>query len=344
MFGTENISYTYYKTHTGDEGSYRYGDELETTFFKNDTPAGTYYVLVKIEGTVNYTALTFGGTIEVKRHTLTLAWEYGRLSADDEGTVTYNTLSIDSSIMTYVGASENLVGLVKVEENTVTAQIAYIVGSYSVTIGLTDKDNYRWDRSIVDGSNESNCIVKFTVSELENKVQIAVSDGWTYGDEYTLYIGVDPTEEKYLITVVVSSMLDGDAGNVRLSFARHIEGVTDGADSRLNYNIYDEPTAAGVYWVRVVATGEDNYGVGTGYAKFEIAKRALTKPTEFTEDLVYNGGVLTYRPSFTGGLTVSGNDVHYTLPNEKTETVASLDGNTYINAGSYQAIVSLSDT
>ena len=62
QFGTdENVTYKYYETRTGEEGSYIYDGEIlePTVFFNNETPAGTYYVVASIEGTKNYTALTF---------------------------------------------------------------------------------------------------------------------------------------------------------------------------------------------------------------------------------------------------------------------------------------------
>ena len=96
QFGAEGVTYKYYETRTGEEGLYIYDDEIlePKVFFNNDTPAGTYYVVASIEGTENYTDLTFDGTIVVKQHTLSLAWQYGRLTADDQAEITQNAAHI----------------------------------------------------------------------------------------------------------------------------------------------------------------------------------------------------------------------------------------------------------
>lgn len=345
-FGTEGVTYKYYETRTGEEGSYIYDDEIlePTVFFNNETPAGTYYVVASIEGTKNYTALTFDGTIVIKQHTLSLAWQYGRLTADDQAEITQNVIEgYDTSIMEYVTS----VGLTNVqrEEGRITADVVYVVGSYSVTVRLTD-DNYCWSDDIVDAGSEGrkNAIIRFTVSELENEVVIEITADWTYGDSVTVDIveGGTPAEG-FTIAVAASSILDGDEGaNVTFSYAVHREGVTEGDDSSLVYST-EMPVNAGTYWLRVIVTGEDSYGTGSGYKQFEIKKRTLAEPGAREGGFTYRGSVQRYEPEFGEGFEVSGNNVLYTLPNGTQETIAVLSGNAYINAGSYEATVSLTD-
>lgn len=346
QFGAEGVTYKYYETRTGEEGSYIYDDEIlePTVFFNNETPAGTYYVVASIEGTKNYTALTFDGTIVIKQHTLSLAWQYGRLTADDQAEITQNVIEgYDTSIMEYVTS----VGLTNVqrEEGRITADVVYVVGSYSVTVRLTD-DNYCWSDDIVDAGSEGrkNAIIRFTVSELENEVVIEITADWTYGDSVTVDIveGGTPAEG-FTIAVAASSILDGDEGaNVTFSYAVHREGVTEGDDSSLVYST-EMPVNAGTYWLRVIVTGEDSYGTGSGYKQFEIKKRTLAEPGAREGGFTYRGSVQRYEPEFGEGFEVSGNNVLYTLPNGTQETIAVLSGNAYINAGSYEATVSLTD-
>lgn len=346
QFGAEGVTYKYYETRTGEEGSYIYGAEIlePTVFFNNDTPAGTYYVVASIEGTENYTDLTFDGTIVVKQHTLSLAWQYSRLTADDQAEITQNVIEgYDTSIMSYV-TTDGLTDVQR-EEGRITAEVVYVIGTYSVTIGLTD-DNYCWADNIVDAGSEGrrNAIIRFTVSELENTVVIKISASWTYGDEVTQKIvqGASP-EEGYIVSIAASSIRGGDAGaNVSISYAAAQEGVTEGSDSALRYNS-GLPVNAGDYWLRVIVTGEDSYGVGEEYAKFTIGKRKLAEPGAHEGGFTYKGSVQSYEPEFGEGFVVSGNNVLYTLPNRTQETVAVLSGNSYVNAGSYTATVSLTD-
>lgn len=346
QFGAEGVTYKYYETRTGEEGSYIYDDEIPepTVFFNNETPAGTYYVVASIEGTENYTALTFDGTIVVKQHTLSLAWQYGRLTADDQAEITQNVIEgYDTSIMSYV-TTDGLTDVQR-EEGRITAEVVYVIGTYSVTIGLTD-DNYCWADNIVDAGSEGrrNAIIRFTVSELENTVVIEISASWTYGDVATQNIvqGASP-EEGYIVSIAASSIRGGDAdANVSISYAAAQEGVTEGSDSALRYNS-GLPVNAGDYWLRVIVTGEDSYGVGEEYAKFTIHKRKLAEPGAHEGGFTYKGSVQSYEPEFGEGFVVSGNNVLYTLPNKTQETVAVLSGNSYVNAGSYEATVSLTD-
>lgn len=346
QFGAENVTYKYYETRTGEEGSYIYDDEIlePTVFFNNETPAGTYYVVASIAGTENYTDLTFDGTIVVKQHTLSLAWQYGRLTADDQAEITQNVIEgYDTSIMSYV-TTDGLTDVQR-EEGRITAEVVYVIGTYSVTIGLTD-DNYCWADNIVDAGSEGrrNAIIRFTVSELENTVVIEISASWTYGDEVTQNIvqGASP-EEGYVVSIAASSIRGGDAdANVSISYAAAQEGVTEGSDSALRYNS-GLPVNAGDYWLRVIVTGEDSYGVGEEYAKFTIHKRKLAEPGAHEGGFTYKGSVQSYEPEFGEGFEVSGNNVLYTLPNRTQETVAVLSGNSYVNAGSYTATVSLTD-
>ena len=346
QFGAENVTYKYYETRTGEEGSYIYDDEIlePTVFFNNEPPAGTYYVVASIAGTENYTDLTFDGTIVVKQHTLSLAWQYGRLTADDQAEITQNVIEgYDTSIMSYV-TTDGLTDVQR-EEGRITAEVVYVIGTYSVTIGLTD-DNYCWADNIVDAGSEGrrNAIIRFTVSELENTVVIEISASWTYGDEVTQNIvqGASP-EEGYVVSIAASSIRGGDAdANVSISYAAAQEGVTEGSDSALRYNS-GLPVNAGDYWLRVIVTGEDSYGVGEEYAKFTIHKRKLAEPGAHEGGFTYKGSVQSYEPEFGEGFEVSGNNVLYTLPNRTQETVAVLSGNSYVNAGSYTATVSLTD-
>ena len=346
QFGAEGVTYKYYETRTGEEGSYIYDGEIlePTVFFNNETPAGTYYVVASVAGTRNYADLTFDGTIVVKQHTLSLAWQYSRLTADDQAEITQNVIEgYDTSIMEYVTS----VGLTNVqrEEGRITADVVYVVGSYSVTVRLTD-DNYCWSDDIVDAGSEGrkNAIIRFTVSELENTVVIEITADWTYGDSVTVDIveGGTPAEG-FTIAVAASSIRGGDAGaNVSISYAAAQEGVTEGSDSALRYNS-GLPVNAGDYWLRVIVTGEDSYGVGEEYAKFTIHKRKLAEPGAHEGGFTYRGSVQRYEPEFGEGFEVSGNNVLYTLPNGTQETIAVLSGNAYINAGSYEATVSLTD-
>ena len=345
-FGTEDVTYTYYETRTGDAGAYQYSDVIADpdSFFNNDTPAGTYYVLVSVAGTKNYSDITYDGTIVVAQHTLSLRWEHSRLTAADQEEITQNTIDgYDTSIMEYVSA----VGLTDVtpEEGRITAGVVYVVGSYSVTVRLTDS-NYCWDSSIIDPSNAVNAIIRFTVSELENEVAIAISGDWTYGDNVTVDIVVGPTPaEGYTIAVAVSSILGGEESanaNVAFTYARHVEGTTEETAASLRYST-EMPTDAGTYWICVTVTGEDSYGTGTGYKQFIIHQRTLADPELSSERFEYKGSVQTYKPQFGEDFEISGSNVLYTLPNGRQETVAVISGNVYINAGSYRASVALQD-
>ena len=343
VFGT-NVAYKYYKTRTGDAGSYVYSDEIAEpdTFFNKDTPAGTYYVQVSIAGTENYKTLTYDGTIVVKKHTLSLQWQHDRLTADDQDTITQNeVVGFNAALMEYVTAS----GLTVSEEGgRIVADVNYTIGTYSVTIRVRDEANYCWDGDIVDASNPINCVVKFTVSELENKVVITVSSAWMYGDEVTVHVvqGAQPAEG-YTISVAASSLQGSSESSAVFGYAADT-GISSGEDAAsLRYST-EVPTAAGTYWVRVTVTGEEAYGIGVGYAKFTIDVRRLEKPTEMDGTLTYDGSTKTYLPKFAAGFEVSGGNVTYTLPNGRSEIVARITDNSYTNAGSYKAIVTLTNT
>lgn len=343
VFGT-NVAYKYYKTRTGDAGSYVYSDEIAEpdTFFNNDTPAGTYYVQVSIAGTKDYKTLTYDGTIVVKKHTLSLQWQHDRLTADDQDTITQNeVVGFNSALMEYVTAS----GLTVSEEGgRIVADVNYTIGTYSVTIRVRDEANYCWDGDIVDASNPINCVVKFTVSELENKVVITVSSAWMYGDEVTVHVvqGAQPAEG-YTISVAASSLQGSSESSAVFGYAADTGISSDEDAASLRYST-EVPTAAGTYWVRVTVTGEEAYGIGVGYAKFTIDVRTLEKPTKMDGTLTYDGSTRTYLPKFAAGFEVSGGNVTYTLPNGRSEIVARIADNSYTNAGSYKAIVTLTDT
>ena len=87
-FLTVNVAY--YGTRTGEDGNYQYSDRLDESFFNENTPAGTYYAVVSVEGAeanaydgINWLGVESEYSFEVTKANLTLV--------PIEATATYGT-------------------------------------------------------------------------------------------------------------------------------------------------------------------------------------------------------------------------------------------------------------
>lgn len=299
----------YFRTRTGEEGNYQYAEPIESAeLFSAAAGAGEYYARVTVQETKNYAGLLAHGVVEIAKKTLSVGWEYDSVSLDDDA-VTRNVLRGYRSDVMEVAPGGDFAAL---EEGggSYFVQKPGSLGTYTIIIRLKDTANYKWSSPAADASLTN---VIFTVSTMTNTVTVTI-ESWTYGDEVLPEPQASATSE---------------GGGFTFSYAARREGQNP-AEA---FWQEDRPTDAGTYWVRAVVEAHGDFGRGTGYGQFEIKPYALKKPTASAAQYVYSGELVEYFPdNYTSEVQ---------LPNRTQVQAMSISGNRGINAGDYEAIVTL---
>ena len=203
------------------------------------------------------------------------------------------TISADKLAQVYTGAALSS-GLQGTTEYTVTDNGGVNVGTYTVIVSLADKANYQWA-----GSNSDDIHYTYTVE----KAQIVISGfsivGWAYNEKANT-----PTATT-------------NFGTVSFVYASAIDGEYTAT----------VPTAAGTYYAKAIAQGNENLiGAQSEPVAFTIAKASVTiNGVNDTYSKVYNAAEFTI-----SGVTAS-NGAELTV-------VITKDGQTVekmLNAGEY---------
>ena len=298
----------YFRTRTGEEGNYQYAEPIESAeLFSAAAGAGVYYARVTVQETKNYAGLLAHGVVEIARKTLSVGWEYDSVSLDDDA-VTRNVLRGYRSDVMEVAPGGDFAALEE-EGGSYFVQKPGGLGTYTIIIRLKNTANYKWSSPAADASLTN---VIFTVSTMTNTVTVTI-ESWTYGDEVLPEPQASATSEE---------------GGFTFSYAARREGQNP-AEA---FWQADRPTDAGTYWVRAVVEAHGDFGRGTGYGEFEIKPYELKKPTASAAQYVYSGELVEYLPD---------NYEAEVVLNRTRVQAMSISGNRGINAGDYEAIVTL---
>ena len=274
---------------------------------------------------------TFECTVNVAKYTVTLVWSGGN-SLMYSGSEQLNTLQISDSriegehwmanaFTTYFAYITNAGGGSLSYAATGYPQItAMQAGGYSITLSLTDAENYRW-ADMEDGTEKT---FTFNISAEANSITVTIRDGgWTYGDTDGLaqeaIIGEESSAEDLFISFTVTA-----PGTYVYLFKS-----TDG-----EYRSSTVPTDAGEYTVTVTVLATTSYGEASDTKTFTIAPKKIAVPYFENSSTDYNGleqknRVVSYQSGITwvSGLTI-GTD------NEGIYAVAT-------NAGAYTGTLTI---
>lgn len=278
--------------------------------------AGDYTVRFTVAGSLYDGAYDYGDadgdtfecTVKVAKYTVTLVWSGGN-SLMYSGSEQLNTLQISDSriegehwmanaFTTYFAYVTNAGGGSLSYAATGYPQItATQAGAYSITLRLTDAENYRW-ADMEDGTEKT---FTFNISAEANSITVTIRDGgWTYGDTDGLaqeaIIGVESSAEDLFISFTVTA-----PGTYVYLFES-----TDG-----EYRSSTVPTDAGEYSVTVTVLATTSYGEASDTKTFTIAPKKIAVPYFENSSTDYNGleqknRVVSYQSGITwiSGLTI----------------------------------------
>lgn len=189
---------------------------------------------------------------------------------------------------------------------------------YTIALTLSDAHNMRWS------TGGATYQLSFRVDKGTNSIRSLDIEGWTFG-EYNA--------ERHSPKAVLA--YEVDETNIRFEYTR--SGVSNWSTSI--------PTDAGIYYVRVVVSGSDNFEefISGGY-EFEISKKQLSLPTL---------GVITEgegkNDTYTGtALLLSVLNYTSRLMSFRFNENSKVDGDsvtiTATNAGTYTIYIWITDT
>ncbi len=278
--------------------------------------AGDYTVRFTVAGSLYDGAYDYGDadgdtfecTVNVAKYTVTLVWSGGN-SLMYSGSEQLNTLQISDSriegehwmanaFTTYFAYITNAGGGSLSYAATGYPQItAMQAGAYSITLSLTDAENYRW-ADMEDGTEKT---FTFNISAEANSITVTIRDGgWTYGDTDGLaqeaIIGEEGLAEDLFISFTVTA-----PGTYVYLFES-----TDG-----EYRSSTVPTDAGEYTVTVTVLATTSYGEASDTKTFTITPKKIAVPYFENSSTDYNGleqknRVVSYQSGITwvSGLTI----------------------------------------
>ncbi len=288
--------------------------------FNSTTDAGIYYVQVSVADTADYTGYSVVYSFTVAQKEVTVNWSDSTITQDAAMGAENYLEGYDPAIMQVISGDFGSSDLASDGNGWYVTVQSSDLRTYSVTIALTDPDNYDWPGD----SENANRTILFSVSATAIKVTVNIT-GWTYGAASV----TGPS-------VTVEPTVSFDPSDVVYAYALGNENLSEVERSSLGYAAVADLTMlpAGSYWVRaLVPAAEDNsYGMAFGYAHFTVSPYAIAKPTASGETFNYNGNTQTYMSGFNGTVT---------LPNGQSVTAMVLSGNTGIDAGDYVATVRL---
>lgn len=310
------------------------------------TPAGDYYAKFTVEGFTaeegsglyDYETQTFRVAFSVAKYRVTIVWTADGVTEDDatiQFTDSDHVLALknartaqswmDTFSLTVFNSPSSSGGVSGTDPLTGYPTIkASAVGSYTITLTLTDPDNYIW------AAENNNGEFVFTIAAEENEIlDITVNDeGWIYGvtDGMQLDEIIGPSGKFISFRVKIS---DGATYAYRFALA-------DG-DEYTNAL----PTDAGEYKVIITVTVA-NYGTATSEpVSFEISPKPIEAPAFENPATTYNGREQTNRIVYTS------NEVRNVtwITSENFALVPDADGFYVVqtDAGTYHGTVELRD-
>ncbi|OLR56271.1 hypothetical protein BHK98_09455 [Hornefia porci] len=224
---------------------YKYYDENGSAIAKSEvSAAGTYYVEAYVEATDSLKALTSGKV---------------KFQVYDKKTGVVLPAAADKA---YTGEKQTS-GLKATKDYTIVSDEGGTdVGTYTVTLRLSDRANCTW----ADGTSEDKEI-SWKITKAKNSWDTALSMAdWTYGDKAS-----SPAAEPHFGRVSEYKYYEKD-GN--------------------SYTRISKPKNAGTYYVKAFVNGTDNYeALESGYVKFNIERQAVKVPT--LKSKVYNAKAQT---------------------------------------------------
>ena len=291
------------------------------------TNAGTYTITVKIadEHERNYEWIG-GGTAE---QTLTWTITPKLLQKPSLGTVSDNSTYTGNPLTYTVNGYDALrMG------NTPSASLQFDgvkmtatnAGDYTLTISLSNPNNYNWDDGSGSSDGIADVVLEWTISAAENKIVSVEVEGFTFGNEFTA-----PTVDA-----------DFDPANPEDIHYTYYYGGWD----KSSYVKVDAPVNGGYYYVVVDIDGTDNYSAIEAYGSAEttgfiVARQKIAKPAwSDSNSYEYTGGdqirsLTGFRTDIMSVASAAG--AKYTITDNK-------DGSfTAINADNYTIVLSLGD-
>ncbi len=218
-------------------------------------------------------------------------------------TVTVPTISATNKVQVYTG-STLASGLAGTDEYSVTDHGGAGVGTYTVTLVLGDKNNYKW--ATTDSSE--NVFLTYEIVKAQIVFEEFAIEGWTYGSKANA-----PTYKTNFTTQVI------------YKYATAIDGeYTDTV-----------PSAAGTYYVKAYAQGNENLLETTTEAQsFTIAKASVTINGAKDDTKVYDT-----KEYVITGVTASNGEALTVVITKNGEVVEKIVG-----AGEYTVTFSLAES
>ena len=308
-FGNPTVRYYTDPNHT----------EEYTGGMDNDTPAGTYYVVVSVPADGdNYPELTGYYEFTVNRATLHYEWDQ-TMSITYTGDDITNTLTVDHWSVNGVGEAIAVGGtgesVVMYSNPSVDVTIdsgrlsmtATDVGRYSVVLTITDP-NYMWDGEDAD---------TLTIETAWEIVEDLMENGWTE----------DPGIDSIVFGEILSPRGTPEHGTATYYFSR--------SSNLESFNSTERPTQAGTYYMLVVVRAVTDGGVHyerlvSEPIEFEIQVRTIDVPSIVFSTKFSPGDVQTVDLSDLG---MDPDDQAY----------VSMSGDSGTSAATYTAILTLTD-
>ena len=212
---------------------------------------------------------------------------------------------ITDSKLEQVYTGSNLTsGLVGTSEYNVTDNGGSGVGTYTVTLSLIDKNNYKWNTT----NASENVQLTYQVVKAQIVITDLAIDGWTYGTKANA--PTSKTNFTCTVTYVYATEIDGE----------YTATV---------------PTAAGTYYVKAIAQGNENLiGAESAAISFGIAKASVNINGTKDDTKVYDTKEYTIT-----GVTASNGATLTVVITKDGEVVEKI-----IDAGEYTVTFSLEES
>ncbi|MCD8308775.1 MAG: hypothetical protein LUD19_02885 [Clostridia bacterium] len=285
-FGT--ITYLYTGTTNGGE---TYSSSVAPT------EAGSYTLTATVTGNNNYAGATASITIVIGRLAVALPEISGNV-------LTYNGAAQSATVTGYDSAVMNVTGDCTEYGNSIVIT-GTSAGDYSVTVALSDTNNYEW------ASGGSNPTFTLTITSAGNAISGLANVSTIYGTSYNAETG------------------SANFGTITYLYT----GTTNGGET---YSSSVAPTEAGSYTLTATVTGNNNYAGATASITIVIGRLAVALPE-------ISGNVLTYNGAAQSATVTGYDSAVMNVTGDCTEYGNSIVI-TGTSAGDYSVTVALSDT
>lgn len=205
------------------------------------------------------------------------------------GVLETSQLIIKTSDLFTVGARKNSEGQIS---------DAVTVGQYSVTLRLTDDNNYKWSGGSDDDIDGAEIVVKYSITQSQFAITVSFDDDtWTYGDKAG--------------TPSISGNTSGGAQSFQYYAS---EADAEKGENRLG----KMPTDAGTYWVVGIVAATDDYAQSVSTpVSFTIEKVKIGITWGSETSFTYDG--TPQAPTATATRAVNGDVLTLTLEGKATD-------------------------